>query len=171
MNLILKLITLNILIFTNYFFESLIGEGTKENSSFVNFLLNFFVAMTGLLVSSIVIGIIVQAITDRIESIRNGTGFIDEKNHQLVLGWSSGIDLVFKVFLLANENQKNSNIVFMDNINPVEANQRIMSKFPDKKDYLYVQLIGNCFCGSSLFFSWFRIYFLTKNQIEGDATQ
>ena len=66
-------------IFTNYFFESLIGEGTKENSSFVNFLLNFFVAMTGLLVSSIVIGIIVQAITDRIESIRNGTGFIDEK--------------------------------------------------------------------------------------------
>ena len=69
-------------IFTNYFFESLIGEGTKENSSFVNFLLNFFVAMTGLLVSSIVIGIIVQAITDRIESIRNGTGFIDEKNHQ-----------------------------------------------------------------------------------------
>ena len=75
-------------IFTNYFFESLIGEGTKENSSFVNFLLNFFVAMTGLLVSSIVIGIIVQAITDRIESIRNGTGFIDEKNHQLILGWS-----------------------------------------------------------------------------------
>ena len=122
-------------IFTNYFFESLIGEGTKENSSFVNFLLNFFVAMTGLLVSSIVIGIIVQAITDRIESIRNGTGFIDEKNHQLVLGWSSGIDLVFREFLLANENQKNSNIVFMDNINPVEANQRIISKFPDKKDY------------------------------------
>ena len=122
-------------IFTNYFFESLIGEGTKENSSFVNFLLNFSVAMTGLLVSSIVIGIIVQAITDRIESIRNGTGFIDEKNHQLILGWSSGIDLVFREFLLANENQKNANIVFMDNINPVEANQRIMAKFPDKKDY------------------------------------
>ena len=87
--------------------------------------------MTGLLVSSIVIGIIVQVITDRIESIRNGTGFIDE-NHQLVLGWSSGIDLVFKEFLLANENQKNSNIVFMDNINPVEANQRIMSKMIKK---------------------------------------
>ena len=122
-------------IFTNYFFESLIGEGTKDNSLFVNVLLNLFVTLTGLFVSSIVIGIIVTAITDRIENIRQGTGYIDESNHQLILGWSSGITLVFREFLLANENQKNTNIVFMDNINPVEANQRIISQFPDKKDY------------------------------------
>ena len=123
------------LIFTNYFFESLIGEGTKDNSLFVNVLLNLFVTLTGLFVSSIVIGIIVTAITDRIESIRQGTGHIEESNHQLILGWSSGITLVFREFLLANENQRNTNIVFMDNINPVEANQRIISQFPDKKDY------------------------------------
>ena len=121
--------------FANYFFESLIGEGTKDNSLFVNVILNLFVTITGLFISSIVIGIIVTAITDRIESIRRGTGYIDETNHQLILGWSSGITLIFREFLLANENQKNSNIVFMDNINPVEANQRIISKFPDKKDY------------------------------------
>ena len=66
--------------------------------------------MTGLLVSSIVIGIIVQAITDKIESIRYGTGFIDE-NHQLVLYWSSGIDLVFREFLLEPES-KNSNMFY-----------------------------------------------------------
>ena len=123
------------LIFTNYFFESLIGEGTKDNSLFVNVLLNLFVTLTGLFVSSIVIGIIVTAITDRIESIRQGTGYIEERNHQLILGWSSGIALVFREFLLANENQKNTNIVFMDNINPVEANQKIISQFPEKKDY------------------------------------
>ncbi len=122
-------------IFANYFFESLIGEGTKDNSLFVNVLLNLFVTLTGLFVSSIVIGIIVTAITDRIESIRQGTGYVEERNHQLILGWSSGITLVFREFLLANENQKNTNIVFMDNINPVEANQRIISQFPDKKDY------------------------------------
>ena len=122
-------------IFSNYFFESLIGEGTKDNSLFVNVLLNLLVTLTGLFVSSIVIGIIVTAITDRIESIRQGTGYIEESNHQLILGWSSGITLVFREFLQANENQKNTNIVFMDNINPVEANQRIISQFPDKKDY------------------------------------
>ena len=33
-------------IFTNYFFESLIGEGTKDNSLFVNVLLNLFVTLT-----------------------------------------------------------------------------------------------------------------------------
>jgi len=123
------------LVFTNYFFDSLIGEGTKENSLFINVLLNLLVTLTGLFVSSIVIGIIVTAITDRIESVRQGTGYIDESNHQLILGWSSGITLVFREFLLANENQKGTNIVFMDNINPVEANQRIITQFPDKKDY------------------------------------
>ena len=123
------------LVFTNYFFDSLIGEGTKENTLFINVLLNLLVTLTGLFVSSIVIGIIVTAITDRIESVRQGTGYIDESNHQLILGWSSGITLVFREFLLANENQKNTNIVFMDNINPVEANQRIITQFPNKKDY------------------------------------
>tara|TARA_B100001939_G_scaffold292926_1_gene265261 strand:- start:1783 stop:3657 length:1875 start_codon:yes stop_codon:yes gene_type:complete len=122
-------------IFANYFFESLIGEGTKDNSLFINVLLNLFVTLIGLFVSSIVIGIIVTAITERIENIRQGTSSIEETNHQLILGWSSGITLVFREFLLANENQKNTNIVFMDNINPVEANQRIISQFPDKKDY------------------------------------
>ena len=122
------------LVFTNYFFDSLIGEGTKENTLFINVLLNLLVTLTGLFVSSIVIGIIVTAITDRIESVRQGTGYIDESNHQLILGWSSGITLVFREFLLANENQKDTNIVFMDNINPVEANQRIITQFPDKKD-------------------------------------
>ena len=75
----------------------------------LNVLLNLFVTLTGLFVSSIVIGIIVTAITDRIESIRQGTGYIEESNHQLILGWSSGITLVFREFLLANENQKNTN--------------------------------------------------------------
>ena len=122
-------------IFANYFFESLIGEGTKDNSLFINVLLNLFVTLIGLFVSSIVIGIIVTAITERIENIRQGNSSIEESNHQLILGWSSGITLVFREFLLANENQKDTNIVFMDNINPVEANQRIISQFPNKKDY------------------------------------
>ena len=49
----------------------------------------------------------------------------------MVFWYYAGIQRI----LLANENQKNTNIVFMDNINPVEANQRIISQFPDKKDY------------------------------------
>ena len=73
------------LVFTNYFFDSLIGEGTKENTLFINVLLNLLVTLTGLFVSSIVIGIIVTAITDRIESVRQGTGYIYESNHQLIL--------------------------------------------------------------------------------------
>ena len=47
-------------IFTNYFFESLIGEGTKDNSLFVNVLLNLFVTLTGLFVSSILKKVIIS---------------------------------------------------------------------------------------------------------------
>ena len=46
--------------FANYFFESLIGEGTKDNSLFVNVILNLFVTITGLFISSIVISMVLS---------------------------------------------------------------------------------------------------------------
>ena len=122
-------------IFLDYFFAAIRGEGENINSTFINILINTLIMLTGLFVSSIVIGILVNSIAESIDNVRSGKSFIDEKNHQLILGWSNGISLVFREFLLANSNNKDSNIVFLDEINPVEANEKIMTMFPNKKDY------------------------------------
>ena len=122
-------------IFLDYFFAAIRGEGENINSTFINILINTLIMLTGLFVSSIVIGILVNSIAESIDNVRSGKSFIDEKNHQLILGWSNGISLVFREFLLANSNNKDSNIVFLDEINPVEANEKIMTMFPNKEDY------------------------------------
>ena len=122
-------------IFLDYFFAAVRGEGENTNSTFINILINTLIMLTGLFVSSIVIGILVNSIAESIDNVRSGKSFIDEKNHQLILGWSNGISLVFREFLLANSNNKDSNIVFLDEINPVEANEKIMTMFPNKEDY------------------------------------
>ena len=122
-------------IFLDYFFAAIRGEGENTNSTFINILINTLIMLTGLFVSSIVIGILVNSIAESIDNVRSGKSFIDEKNHQLILGWSNGISLVFREFLLANSNNKDSNIVFLDEINPVEANEKIMTMFPNKEEY------------------------------------
>jgi len=122
-------------IFLDYFFAAIRGEGENINSTFINILINTLIMLTGLFVSSIVIGILVNSIAESIDNVRSGKSFIDEKNHQLILGWSNGISLVFREFLLANSNNKDSNIVFLDEINPVEANEKIMTMFPNKEEY------------------------------------
>ena len=121
--------------FFDFFFASLIGEGNDPNSSIINILINTTIAITGLFFSSVVIGLIVNIISDRIDEIRQGKSSIQESDHQLILGWSSGISLVMRELLLANENKTNANIVILDEMNPVEANEKIQHMFSEKKDY------------------------------------
>ena len=121
--------------FFDFFFASLIGEGNDSNSSLVNILNNTVIAITGLFFSSVVIGLIVNVISDRIDEIRQGKSAIQESDHQLILGWSSGISLVIRELLLANENKTNANIVILDQMNPVDANEKIQHMFSEKKDY------------------------------------
>ena len=64
--------------FFDFFFASLIGEGNDSNSSLVNILNNTVIAITGLFFSSVVIGLIVNVISDRIDEIRQGKSAIQE---------------------------------------------------------------------------------------------
>tara|TARA_X000001036_G_scaffold141241_1_gene134076 strand:+ start:2792 stop:4666 length:1875 start_codon:yes stop_codon:yes gene_type:complete len=121
--------------FFDFFFASLIGESNDPNSSIINILINTTIAITGLFFSSVVIGLIVNIISDRIDEIRQGKSSIQESDHQLILGWSSGISLVMRELLLANENKTNASIVILDEMNPVEANEKIQHMFSEKKDY------------------------------------
>ena len=124
--------------FHNTFFDYVIAAikgNTIENSSFVNILLNTVMIGTSLFVTSVVIGLIVNNLRERIESIRNGRSFVLESNHQIVLGWSQGIHLIIREFLLANENNKNTKLVILDEMNPVLMNEKLRKMFSKRKDY------------------------------------
>lgn len=120
--------------FVDYVIAAIKGN-TVENSSFVNILVNVLIIGTSLFVTSVIIGLIVNNLRDRIESIRNGQSFVLESDHQVVLGWSQGIHLIIREFLLANENNKSTKLVILDEMNSVSMNEELRRMFPKRKDY------------------------------------
>ena len=120
--------------FLDYVIAAIKGN-TVENSTFVNIFINTAMIGTSLFVTSVVIGLIVNNLRERIENIRNGRSFVLESNHQIVLGWSQGIHLIIREFLLANENSKNTKLVILDEMNPVQMNEKLLKMFPERKDY------------------------------------
>ena len=73
--------------FLDYVISAIKGN-TIENLTFVNIFINTVMIGTSLFVTSVVIGLIVNNLRERIENIRNGRSFVLESNHQIVLGWS-----------------------------------------------------------------------------------
>jgi len=120
--------------FIEYFFLAIKG-GNISNSSMPHIIVNAILMVTGLFLSSIVIGIVTNSIRERINDIRRGSSKIIELNHQVILGWSSGVSLLIRELLLANENNKGSNVVIMDQKDPIEMTAELMRIFPQKKDY------------------------------------
>jgi len=120
--------------FFDYFIASIKGNSIG-NSSALKIFLNIILISTSLFVSSVFIGLIVNNIRERILSIRKGQSFVLESGHQIILGWSPGINLIIKEFLIANESNNNCNLLILDEMDPVEMNTQLLKMFPDKKDY------------------------------------
>ena len=120
--------------FIEYFFLAIKGNSIS-NSSMTHVIINIILMLTGLFISAIVIGFVTNNIRERIDSIRRGSSKIIETNHQIILGWSSGVSLLIRELLLANENNKNSNIVVMDQKDSIKMTGDLMRMFPKRKDY------------------------------------
>ena len=123
--------------FIEYFFLAINPEAPQDvaNFSMLHIIVNIILMLTGLFLSSIIIGIVTNSIREKIDDIRRGSSKIIELNHQVILGWSAGVSLLVRELLLANENNKRSNVVIMDQRDPLEMTAELMRIFPQKKDY------------------------------------
>lgn len=62
-----------------------------------------FVTTCGILVMSLLVGILTSGIDQRLREMRKGRSFVVERNHVVVLGWTEQIGLILRELLLANE--------------------------------------------------------------------
>lgn len=121
-------------LFWFYLFKAIKGGYGGDITNGFQILVNFIVVLTSLFVSSIFIGFITNYISERLSEVRRGSSKILEFNHQIILGWSPSISLVIRELLLANENNKSSKIVILDERDSVEMTNELKALFPDKKD-------------------------------------
>ncbi|MFH0866938.1 MAG: potassium transporter TrkA [Bacteroidota bacterium] len=92
------------------------------------------VTIGGIFIVSTLIGIISSGIESKLEELKKGRSFVIEKNHTLILGWSSKIFTIISELVVANENQKKPRIVILADKDKVEMEDEIRSRVPKTKN-------------------------------------
>jgi voltage-gated potassium channel Kch/K+/H+ antiporter YhaU regulatory subunit KhtT len=103
----------------------------------------FFVTVGGIMIVSALIGIISNSISDKIEELRKGRSFVIEKNHTLILGWSSKIFTIISELAEANANQKKPRIVILADKDKVEMEDEISERVGKTKNTKVICRCGN----------------------------
>ncbi len=97
-----------------------------ENWPFRMFM--FLTTVLGLVIISTLIGLVSNGILTKLEVLRKGRSFVIEKDHVLILGWSSKIFTIIPEIVEANENQKRGVIVILANMDKVLMEDEIKDK-------------------------------------------
>lgn len=95
---------------------------------------SFFVTLGGIFIISTLIGVLGSGIEGKLEELSKGKSFVIEKDHTLILGWSSKIFTIISELVIANENQKNPRIVILADKDKVEMEDEVRSKIEDLKN-------------------------------------
>jgi ion channel POLLUX/CASTOR len=92
----------------------LVDAGTfAGDSSWPIRLLSFVVTLAGIFIAGSLIGLIANAVDQRIEGLRKGRSDVLETGHTVVLGWSPRIAAVVSELVVANASEKNAAIVVL----------------------------------------------------------
>ena len=84
-----------------------LDSGTMGGDSGWGFrIIAFLVTLGGIFIISTLIGVLGSGIEGKLEDLSKGKSFVIEKDHTLILGWSSKIFTIISELVIANENQK-----------------------------------------------------------------
>ena len=94
----------------------------------------FMVTLGGIFIISTLIGVLGSGIEGKLEEMRKGRSFVIEKDHTLILGWSSKVFTIISELAIAGENQKKPRIVILANKDKVEMEDEVRDKIADMKN-------------------------------------
>ncbi len=101
------------------------------------------VTVVGVIILSTLIGLVSNGILDKIEGLRKGRSYVVEKDHVLILGWSSKIFTIISELVIANENQKAPKIVILADMDKMKMEDEVRDKVGDTKNTRIVCRNGN----------------------------
>ena len=71
------------------------------------------VTIGGIFIVSTLIGVLATGIDNRLTELRKGRSFVVERDHVLILGWSSKVFTVVSELVIANANQRHPRIIIL----------------------------------------------------------
>lgn len=105
----------------------------------------FMMATTflGLVIISTLIGLVSNGILTKMDDLRKGRSFVIEKDHVLILGWSSKIFTIISELIIANENQKRGVVVILADMDKVMMEDEIQDKVGNTRNTKVICRTGN----------------------------
>lgn len=119
------------------------GTITGDSGSPIFIICMLIITLAGILVFSILIGLLTTGLQDMMDSLRKGRSKVIESNHTIILGWSDQIFTIISELIEANSNLKKSCIVVMGNKDKIEMDDEIRSRIPDSGKTRIVCRTGN----------------------------
>lgn len=113
----------------------------EENWPFRLFMM--FTTFLGLVIVSTLIGLVSNGILTKMDQLRKGRSFVIEKDHVLILGWSSKIFTIISEIVIANENQKRGVIVILADMDKVLMEDEIRDKVGSTANTRVICRTGN----------------------------
>ena len=106
-----------------------LDPGTMGGDTGVGFrLLMLIITIGGLIIVAALIGIISGAFDSKIEELRKGRSKVLEKDHTLILGWSTKVFPIITEIVVANESRGRSAIVVLADRDKVEMEDEIRAQ-------------------------------------------
>lgn len=101
------------------------------------------VTIAGIFIVSTLIGVISSGLEAKLDELRKGKSVVIEKDHTLILGWSSKVSTIINELIIANESAKRPRIVVLADRDKVAMEDEIREKVPAWKNTKIICRSGN----------------------------
>lgn len=100
----------------------------------VLFVLSMFViALGGVFIFSILIGLLTNGISGKLESLQKGHSAVIESGHTVILGWNNQVFTFLSELVEANSNHKNGCVVIMSTMDKAEMDETVRRRIANAK--------------------------------------
>jgi Trk K+ transport system NAD-binding subunit len=94
-------------------------------------MLSLLVTLTGIFLAGSLIGLIANAVDQRVEELRRGRSSVIESGHTLILGWSPQVPRVIAELVVAKESEDDASIVVLCGADKTVVEDEIRDRVPD----------------------------------------
>ncbi len=91
------------------------------------------IALCGIFIFSILIGLLTNGISSKLDALKQGHSRVIESNHTVILGWSNQIFTFLDELIEANSNHKNACVVILSTMDKAEMDETIRHRIADSK--------------------------------------
>lgn len=103
----------------------------------------FIIALCGVFIFSILVGLLTNGISSKLASLRKGHSKVIESNHTVILGWSNQVFTFLSELIEANSSRKSACVVIMSQMDKADMDDIIRQRIPNTKTTRIVTRNGN----------------------------